>query len=296
MPTKPEIALIISTYQRPFYLKRALLSIAMQRDVQGKMEVVVTDDGSEDETPDVIEEYAKEVDFPVRMTTHRHDGFRLARCRNEGVAASTAPYLLFTDADCLLPPHHIKLHLQHQRRGFVVGGECYRLDQEVSQRIAEPEIISGQFVQWISREEKARIQGKAYRANIYSFFRCRMLPRLTGCNIAAWRSDIERVNGFDENFIGWGWEDRDLQLRLSRLGLRVKSILSHTAVYHLWHQPHSTFARNGEGTANLRYYKRKFVPSYCENGLEQDRPDTLAIHFSNDMILFPQSAGLRRAA
>ena len=154
MPTKPEIALIVSTYQRPLYLKRALLSIAMQRDVQGKMEVVVTDDGSEDETPDVIEAYATEVDFPVLMTTHRHDGFRLARCRNEGVAASTAPYLLFTDADCLLPPHHVKLHLQHQRRGVVIGGECYRLDQVASQRIAEPEIISGQFVQWVSREEK----------------------------------------------------------------------------------------------------------------------------------------------
>jgi glycosyltransferase involved in cell wall biosynthesis len=296
MPTRPEIALIVSTYQRPLYLRRALLSIAMQQDVEGKMEVVVTDDGSEDETSDVVESFARKVDFPVSMTTHWHDGFRLARCRNEGVAASTAPYLLFTDADCLLPPHHIKVHLQHRRRGFVIGGECYRLDQEASERIAEAEIVNGRFVERGSPEEKARIHGKAYRGNIYSFFRCRMLPRLTGCNIAAWRDDIEKVNGFDENFIGWGWEDRDLQLRLGRLGLRVKSILSHTAVYHLWHPPHSTFARNGEGTANLRYYQRKLAPTYCQNGLDQDHPDTLAIEFSNSTILFPQNVDLRRAA
>ena len=89
---------------------------------------------------------------------------------------------------------------------------------------------------------------------------------------------------------------RDLQLRLSRLGLRVRSILSHTAVYQLWHPQHSTFARNGEGTANLRYYRRKFVPTYCQNGLDQDRPDTLVIEFSNRTLLFPRNAGLRKAA
>ena len=84
-----------------------------------------------------------------------------------------------------------------------------------------------------------------------------MRPRLTGCNIALWRDDYERVNGFDENFVGWGLEDRDLQLRLSQLGLRFRSIVLATAACHLWHRPHPTFARNNEGTANLRYFQRR---------------------------------------
>ncbi len=63
----PEIALLVSTYQRPRHLQRALLSIAMQRDAGDKMEVVVTDDGSTDETAELVEKFSKTVDFPVRV-------------------------------------------------------------------------------------------------------------------------------------------------------------------------------------------------------------------------------------
>ena len=97
-----------------------------------------------------------------------------------------------------------------------------------------------------------------------------MRPRLTGSNVALWCDDFERVNGFDENFVGWGLEDRDLQLRLSRLGLRFRSIVLATAACHLWHVPHPTFARNNEGTANLRYYQRAEVPLRCRNGLRKE--------------------------
>src|SRR5262245_8714249 len=107
MPAKPEIALLISSYQRPGHLRRALLSIALQKDFTSAMEVVVTDDGSTDETLDVVREFAQSVNFPVHFTTHPHAAFQLARCRNEGVAASTAPYVLFLDGDCILPPDHV---------------------------------------------------------------------------------------------------------------------------------------------------------------------------------------------
>lgn len=39
----------------------------------------------------------------------------------------------------------------------------------------------------------------------------------------AWRSDLDRVDGFDNSFVGWGWEDNDLVLRLMRAGVRRKA-------------------------------------------------------------------------
>ena len=92
MTVKPDIALLVSGYQQPQHLRRALLSIASQHDVRGRMEVVVTDDGSTDETPQVVQEFARSVDFPVKFTTHPHTTYQLARCRNDGVRVSTAPY------------------------------------------------------------------------------------------------------------------------------------------------------------------------------------------------------------
>ncbi len=146
----PELAVLISTYERPWHLKRSLLSIALQRGVAGKIEVVVTDDGSRDETRQVVEMFSRENDFPVRFTTHVNDGFRLARCRNEGIAASTAPYLLFTDADCLLPPDHLAAHFKYRRPGLVIAGDCYRLDAATTAHVDESALCSGNYLKWVS--------------------------------------------------------------------------------------------------------------------------------------------------
>jgi glycosyltransferase involved in cell wall biosynthesis len=290
----PEIALIISTCERPSHLWRALRSIQCQRDCEGKMEVVVTDDGSRDDTLDIVKAFAREVDFPVRATTHIHRGFQLARCRNEGVAASTAPYLLFTDGDCILPPDHVASHLRHRRRGVVSAGDCYRLEKSVTEQITEATIRSGEYLRWISRDERLRVASKTLRGWLYRIFRFRMRPRLTGSNIGIWREDYQRVNGFDENYVGWGLEDRDLQLRLSRLGLRFNSILSKTAAYHMWHPTDPTFARNNNGTANLRYYRRSAVLTRCRNGLKKRKLSELAIRVVGDAAAYPRMEKLLR--
>jgi len=275
---RPEISILISSYERPYHLFRSLLSVTLQRSVTDMIEVVVTDDGSSDEVRRVVETFARDVDFPVKFTVHTHDGFRLARCRNEGVAVSSAPYLLFTDGDCVLPPDHIRWHLEYRRPGQVVAGDCYRLDEAATERVTEETIRSGEFLGWISPSERRRLACKAFRAWWYHFSRCRMLPRLTGNNIGVWRTDFERVNGFDENYVGWGLEDRDLQMRLGRLGLRFKSILRRTATCHLWHPPVPSFVRNNADTKNLEYFRRQDIPTRCRAGLaERIRKDGLIL-------------------
>lgn len=262
-----DIAILVSTYQRPEHLRRCLLSIERQRDVDGRFEVVVTDDGSSDETHRLIVDTARRVAFPLTFTTHDHDGFRLSRCRNEGVAASSAEYLLFTDGDCILPPDHVRIHLEERRPSCVAASDCLRLDRSASAAINDAVIGDWSAHRLVSRRERRRMLWKAVRASWYSVCRVPMRPRLSGNNIALWRSDFERVNGFDEQFIGWGLEDRDLQRRLAAVGVRVRSILHRTAPIHLWHEPAPSFRRNGTGTENLRYYSRTAVTPYCVDGL-----------------------------
>ena len=232
-----DISLLVSTFERPKHLRRCLASIEAQMGVGGRFEVVVTDDGSCDETTSMLDDVARRVSFPLTLTTHKHSGFQLARCRNEGVAASTAPYILFVDGDCILPSDHLRIHLEERRSRCVSAGDCVRLDQSTSERIDLDTIRRGAFSTFVPLGEVRRIRAKAVRAKVYQWLRVPMRPRVTGNNIALWRCDFERVNGFDEQFIGWGLEDRDLQQRLLRIGMRVRSILSRTAVLHLWHPP-----------------------------------------------------------
>ena len=55
------------------------------------------------------------------------------------------------------------------------------------------------------------------------------------CNLAIWRSDLDRVDGFDADYSGWGKEDSDIIVRLLRAGVRRKDGVFATGVLHLWH-------------------------------------------------------------
>jgi glycosyltransferase involved in cell wall biosynthesis len=268
-----DIAVIVSTFERLGHLRRCLASIEAQRGVAGRFEVVVTDDGSRDGTVEFLQEAIRRVPYPLRFTTHAHVGFRLARCRNIGVAESSAPYILFTDGDCILPPDHLKAHLAARRPGRVVGGDSIRLGRHASEAVDETSLRRGAFPRQVPAREAVRISLKAMRAKWYELCRTPMRPRLTGNNIGLWRSDFLRINGFDERYVGWGLEDRDLQYRLERFGVRAWSILFRTWPMHLWHEPHPTFTRNGSGTPNLSYFSDVSCrPAFCAHGFVTPTP------------------------
>jgi glycosyltransferase involved in cell wall biosynthesis len=264
---EPEIAILVSTYQRPRHLKRSLMSIALQCNVSGRMEVVVTDDGSTDETPHIVREFAQSVDFPVQFTTHPHTTFQLARSRNEGVRASRAPYLLFLDGDCVLPPDHVAIHLKRRRPNAVMAGNCARLDQITTDRIDEEAVRRSNFIKWVPAAELRRLRTLDLKARLYHWLRHPTKPKLSGNNVGIWRSDYERVNGYDENFEGWGCEDDDLGIRLHRAGIRIQSILRWTRTYHLWHPTDATHPISWRQGRNVAYLNRHGVLVRCRQGL-----------------------------
>jgi glycosyltransferase involved in cell wall biosynthesis len=276
--SQPEIALLLSTYQRPAHLRRALASIALQAGVAGRMELVMTDDGSTDETAAIVQEFARTAPFPVGFTTHPHKSFQLSRCRNEGARASRAPYLLFMDGDCILPPDHARIHLEHRQPGVVMAGDCVRLDQETSARITLDTIQRGEFQNIASPNELRRLKRQARASWFYRLLRHPTKPKLIGNNVGIWRADFERINGYDENFQGWGCEDDDLRFRLRRSGVHVESILPWTHTFHLWHPNEPSLPALWKQGANVNYLLRKGRLTRCRNGLEKRPLADLAIH------------------
>ena len=240
----PEVALLISTYHKPRHLKLVLACVAMQQDVDGKLELVVTDDGSTDETIEIVERFAQTVDFPVKLTTHRHRTFQLSRCRNEGVAASSAPYIVILDGDCLVPRDFILQHLRRRKPRIVMNGDCFRLEEDVSACIDEATVRCVEFVDLPSPAERMRVQCYDRAARWHNFIHHRTRPHLLGGHIGVWRSDYERVNGFDENFEGWGNEDDDLGYRFRQAKIRIRSIVRWTNTYHVWHPRDVTWTAN----------------------------------------------------
>jgi GT2 family glycosyltransferase len=216
-----EISVVVSTYQRPGHLKRCLQSLAAQQGVDGKYEVIVVDDGSQDETAEMVARFARTATFPLKFATHPHEGFQLARCRNAGIRIATAPYILFTDGDCIFPANHLRRHLDARRPGIARAGDCIKLDQAASERIDESAIRSGAFANRVSFKQRLKLRRLHAKLLAYQMLHRDNRVKLTGWNMGVWREDLERVNGFDERFRGWGCEDDDLARRLRRSGVRV---------------------------------------------------------------------------
>jgi len=289
-----DIAVIVSSFERPGHLERCLASLEAQRGVAGRFEVVVTDDGSRDDTLQFLARTARRVDFPLSFTTHDHDGFRLARCRNEGVAASTAPYLLFTDGDCILPPDHLLHHLRARRPGRVVAGDCLRLAEVASATIDAASLRAGRFPRPLPAGERWRLTVKGLRAKLYEASRTPGRPRLSGNNIGIWRTDYERVNGFDERFVGWGQEDDDLGLRLRAVGVRLESVLDLTASLHVWHPTDPSATVRWRDGANVPYFTRRGRLAACRRGLASRRIEDVRWGLPADAASSPLGRLLQR--
>lgn len=277
--TEPVVSLVVTTYQMPSHLERVLASVAQQT-VARQMEVIVADDGSTDETEELVKSFAKKAPFPVRFVSQPHDGFRLARCRNIGAAAATAPHLIFLDGDCLIPPDHVEEHLKCHRPGIVTNTYCVRIDQETSERITLDLVQSQEYLKLIPRRELRKLAAINRKAWFYNLIGHSKKPALRGGNAGMRREDYLRVNGYDENFRGWGCEDDDMGNRLRAAGLRVKYILDRTRTYHLWHPPAVTKPVKMRHGQNYGYLVRPLRLTRCVRGVVDRSPRDLTVRLT----------------
>jgi glycosyltransferase involved in cell wall biosynthesis len=267
MPTEPQLSVILTTYERPAHLERCLHCLTLQQGMDGKFEVIVADDGSQDNTEQIVRSVTRTASFPVKWVTHPHRGFRAALCRNDGVRASSAPYLLFVDCDCLFPRDHLQKHFLARRSGVVRAGHCLRLSQAATEQIDTRAIETEEYRNWICREERNRFRQQKIKNHYYQLIRHSTKPKLIAYDFGIAREDFEAVNGFDEAFIGWGCEDDDLAYRLRRAGRRIQSALEYTHGYHMWHPTEpSRPALWKLGTNVLRMFAPQ-RPIQCSSGL-----------------------------
>jgi glycosyltransferase involved in cell wall biosynthesis len=263
----PEISLIVNTFMKPGHLARVLESIRHQR-VAGRFELIVSDDGSTDATRNIVEDFARSVDFGVAFVSRPHEGFRLAAVRNAGARLATGRRLLFLDGDCVLPRDHVAAHIACCRHGVAAVGYCARLDERASERLDPATLEPESIARIVPASEQRALRQRLRRWRWHQWIRHPSKPRLTGGNVSVDRDDFWRVNGFDERFVGWGQEDDDLGLRLRAAGVRLDSILGRTYSLHLWHPPDTTATRRWRDGPNVAYFERRGRLTRCRRGLE----------------------------
>jgi glycosyltransferase involved in cell wall biosynthesis len=297
----PRVTLAITTYERPDALAAVLTTVARQSSPPD--ELIIADDGSGPITREICEGFSATTPILVHYVRQEHEGFRLARLRNLAIARASNPYIVFVDGDMLLHPHFIADHRRIARRGYftqgvripisasltaqLLSGHLAHSRASTSSRGSIPSRGSTSSSGSISSSGSSAVPllgavpspgspGLGLRRRVYALHAPRLsvatrrlangFIAIKGCNQAFWREDLVAVNGFNEDFVGWGPEDKEIAARLQRHGTRRQTLLFGGIAFHLDHPP----AERARRAANehLLADTRARRLARCEHGLE----------------------------
>lgn len=263
---KIPVSLIITTYNNTVPLNLCLKSVAVQTVLPD--EIIIGDDGSTDETRALIDEWRGKISVPIIHVWQEDQGFRASRIRNLAFAAAKNDYLVMIDGDIVLERHFIEDHQRLIKPNHFVCGSRIRMKKALSERYLQ----SGRStlpLSWLPKDRFLNaVRCVPLSLLVADVYGQRPIDKGRSCNMSFWKSDIAKVNGFNEDFVGWGLEDSDFIARLCRAGVKKRFLKFGGIQYHLWHQERQLDNREERERLVQDVIDGK-TPFFCPNGYQQ---------------------------
>jgi len=203
-----ELSVVVPTYRRPALLERCLTSLWVQTLDADRYEVIAVDDGSGDETADVLREAARTSNVrPIIQPENRGP----AAARNRGVAEARGALICFIDDDVVAAPDLLAQHLRfHAQAGDERLGVLGRIHWEPHLRVTS-------FMRWLDRSGlqfgyDTWLREGAVDPPYAAFYTA---------NLSMSRQLLLDAGGFDERFPYPAYEDMELAYRLAERGFRL---------------------------------------------------------------------------
>ena len=236
METKPEISVILSTYNRAKkYLPRAIKSVLNQ--TFKDFELIIIDDGSTDNTVKVVSSFK---DKRIRYYKIPHFGCD-TRAKNIGIKRSRADLIAFLDDDNYFRPDHLQALYN-----------CLKRNEEITLAYGD------RWVHWENGKNKDQI-------GIYSDFdSAKLMVRnyIDTSDVLVRKEALIKVGGFDEKlkkFIDW-----NLWVRLMKRGYIFKRVAVILTDYTIHEQMKSTKVKEGQFNPETGLFTPTFDPMNCE--------------------------------
>ena len=233
------ISVIVATYNREAALDAVLRALSRQTDRH--FEIIVADDGSEGPTRALVQTWAERSELTIRHVWQEDRGFRAGEARNRAILASSGSYCMFLDGDCIPRASFVAVHRRLAEPGWFVSGNRVLVSEKCTERVLgsplRPEDWNG--ADWLELRRRGDLNRLLPLLRLPLGPLRKLRPGLwrgaRSSNLGVWRPDLDRVDGFDTTYSGWGLEDSDLLIRLLRVGVRRKDGNFATGVLHLWH-------------------------------------------------------------
>ena len=264
-------SLIISVYNNIPFLKAILDSLSYQ--TEQSFEVIITEDAEHEDMRHFIETYPFVNDH--QHLTQPDIGWRKELALNRAVKASHSDYLIFIDGDCVLHPHFIEAHLDMRAENMILAGKRVSLNKQLTSLLISDSTEVLNMPRYLS---KALFKRDGVRHLEDGFYIPRYNPlrhiikntkisHLIGCNMSLYKTAIEQINGFDEDYtlpaVG---EDGDIYWRLMAAGYKCRTIRNIAVQYHLNHPKNW---HNQDINLNKMFEKQSRKEYICKNGLNK---------------------------
>lgn len=257
-------SIVMPTYNRAAILERTLTHL-FRLDETGRCEVIVIDDGSNDETPDVLRRMRIEHPDILTVITLANGG--PARARNAGVAAAKRDRILFIDDDVFPRPGMMEAHTRLLDRGYT---GCQGL------LLWHPEIARTPVIRYMDSRGSQFAFDEVKDAESLGFAHV-----YTG-NFAVVREAVCEAGGFDESFFERrlafsAFEDTILGYQLEKRGARL--VLNSEAIAdHLHDMDEET------------YLRREYKVGYNIGRLQESYPEVAqALHLAHKGRTLPRT-------
>ncbi|MDF7798266.1 glycosyltransferase [Pontiellaceae bacterium B1224] len=264
------VSVIVSFYERSRHLLRCLDALELNR--SDFDEVVIADDGSRPETVARVKAELGKYSFPIEYVWRESDQFELAATRNEGIKRAKGEYLIILDCDFLVMPGMIAEHIRKRKKSRFVVGRFKEMTESLTEELFAREALNEGFLEELYRRTDGdrmlrKLQTRYHRRNWLTRLRLAgPTKHHIGSQISIYREDLEKVNGYDENYVGWGGEDEDLGHRLIGAGMLCIPAIITARHLHMWH-PRQMGDQHWSKGSNMEYFLRKDRPHRCANGL-----------------------------
>ncbi|HET7840490.1 MAG TPA: glycosyltransferase [Terriglobia bacterium] len=262
-------SVIIPVYNAVRHLELVLAGFGRQ--TFADFELIVADDGSGPEMRQFVDAFTQRSPFQMNYVFQPDEGFRKSRILNAAIRLAKTDYLVFSDGDCIPHRRFLEAHWAHREPRTILLGRRVKFGERISSQLTPDAVAAGALEKSPLRRLLGAMvsDGSHWDEGVYlrsAWLRkliSRKAPYMLGSTYSLEKSLVEEINGFNEEFVGYGGEDIEFECRLRLAGARFKWVRHQAIQYHLHH------AQKVEtpGNAELVQKSKALGRAACAKGL-----------------------------